>query len=131
MHVYVTPCGRDVSVYLPQFSEENSYIKTIKILSSASGDNHTQRNSMADCSSLLCKTPGSSTCRNFLSRAIYEILTDRHSHILPHILRKNGFPFFSFCCVLVICFRFRFHAVSRKDPQQFIAADFSSSFLPV
>jgi len=65
MYVYITPRGKVISVYLPQISEEDSYIKTI-----SSSPLDTQRNSMADCSSLLYKTLGSSTCRNFLSRTI-------------------------------------------------------------
>jgi hypothetical protein len=78
MHVYVTPCGRVISVYKPQFYEEISYIKTVKMFRSLDVKTKQKRNSMADCSNLLCEMLGSSTCRNFLSRTVYEILTDRH-----------------------------------------------------
>ena len=127
----LTPRGKVIPVYLPQFSEEDPYIKTIKIFPSSSLDNHTQRNIMADCSSLLCKTLGSSTLQKLFITHRYEILTDRHPPLSPLNPPQNGSLFFSFFSVLVICFRSRFHAVSRKDPQQFIAADFSSSFFPL
>jgi hypothetical protein len=49
MYVYVTPCGKVISVYTPQFSEKDSFIKTTTIYSSSSRDGHTQINGMADC----------------------------------------------------------------------------------
>jgi hypothetical protein len=52
-------------VYLAKLSEEDSCIKTIKIFSSSSRNDHTQWNSTADSSSLLCEMLVSSTCRNF------------------------------------------------------------------
>jgi len=65
-------------VFKPQFSEENSYIKTVKIFLRLHVKTKLKSNSMADCSNLLCEMLGSSTCRNFLSRMVYEILTDSH-----------------------------------------------------
>jgi len=77
--------GKVISAYLPQFSEQDSDITTIKIFLSSSHENQTQRNSMADRSSWLCEMFCSNTCRSFLSRNVYEISTDRHySHsVIP------------------------------------------------
>jgi len=48
MYNQVTPCGQVTSVYAPQFSEKDSFIKTTNLYSSSSRDKRTQSNSMAD-----------------------------------------------------------------------------------
>jgi len=70
-----------ISVYLPKFSEQDSDIKTIKIFLSSSRENQKQKNSVAERSSWLCEMFCTNTCRNFLSRTVSEIFTERH---YPH-----------------------------------------------
>jgi hypothetical protein len=68
MHVCVTPCGKILSVYKPQFPVENSYSKTVKTFRRFHVKTKQKRKNMADCSNLLREMLGSSICRNLLSR---------------------------------------------------------------
>lgn len=48
MNIYVTMCGKVISVYAPKLSEKDSFIKTTNIHLSSSHDKHTHSNGMAD-----------------------------------------------------------------------------------